>query len=416
MARPPAQTRAIPHLPTFLAGLARSRRGVSAVEYALLLGAILLVAAVGFRLLGKGTHGATAAAEATFHGDVNYTSGNPSAGPGGGGGLGGGSICDGRSCGAPGGGCFVAGTLIATPSGERPIESLRTGDVVFARASADGETEPRPVMTTYVRPAHSLVDVRTVTADGAREAIRSTPDHLYFTREGGWAAAADLAPGNTLIDSTGHEVQVTGVAPVAQEALVYNFEVGGDHTYFVGRTEVWVHNPANCGAGPAANNGPAAPPPVTGPVLGNNPPPWTGPPTSPAAMAGQLSPGPNGSYFWSGQFSNGDSVKQDAKIWANAHGGNTLEGMIEDNNFHAPQWNPNDPSTKDWWRKTSRLYAMKASGNAYFYAGPDRRDNSVWERIELPTLKANPKVNCVYQIDAATSQQSLIYAKPGASC
>jgi len=244
----------------FLMHFLRDRRGVSVVEYGLLLIGIMLAAAGGYRLLGKSNGKATEAAEQTFHGDPNWQSSGAGAGSpstAGGGTTGGevatngdsnansGVICDGRSCSQPGG-CFVTGTLVATPSGERPIESLHVGDLVLARGEFDDAVTARPIATTYVRPAASLVDVHVVSTDGARETVRSTPDHLYFAQIYGWVAAGDLVAGETLVDSAGREVQVAKVVPIAQEAPVYNFEVDVDHTYFVGHAAVWVHNPPTC--------------------------------------------------------------------------------------------------------------------------------------------------------------------------
>jgi len=41
---------------------------------------------------------------------------------------------------------------------------------------------------------------------------------------------------------------VEGWVPVPREARVFNFEVEGDHTYFVGDDGVWVHNACGPGA------------------------------------------------------------------------------------------------------------------------------------------------------------------------
>ncbi|WP_394840174.1 hypothetical protein LVJ94_25140 [Pendulispora rubella] len=58
-----------------LRGLLRDRRGVSAVEYGLILAAILLLVAAGYRLLGKDNSQATRHAEATLQGGDGYGAG-----------------------------------------------------------------------------------------------------------------------------------------------------------------------------------------------------------------------------------------------------------------------------------------------------------------------------------------------------
>ena len=82
----------------FLGALVRDRRGVSSVEYALLLFAILLVGAAAYRLLGKAGSTVASASEATLMGqNPSLQPGNGGANGGGGGGdPGGGVVCDGR--------------------------------------------------------------------------------------------------------------------------------------------------------------------------------------------------------------------------------------------------------------------------------------------------------------------------------
>jgi len=273
------------------------RRGVSAVEYALLLFAILIAAAAGYRALGKKNMQAAQVAEATFRGNTDWKSGGGGKDSTGGGGPssgGGGMVCDGRSCGSPGA-CFVAGTPVATPRGERPIETLRAGELVLTRSEMDGAVEARPILQAFVRPAQSLVDVHVASLDDARESVRSTPEHPFFTLDRGWLGAGELAAGETLLDRAGREVRVTKVVPVAQEATVYNLEVDVDHTYFVGHTSLWVHNTcgddgtggaggggaggggAGGGGGGAGGGGAGGGTPPTGPVLGGMAPGATAP-------------------------------------------------------------------------------------------------------------------------------------------
>jgi superfamily II DNA or RNA helicase len=78
--------------------------------------------------------------------------------------------------------CFVAGTLVATPQGERPIEQLETGDAVL---TSDGAMRiKRLVRNTTTQ----LVEVKL----GNGKTIRCTPDHPFFT-DAGWVCAKNLA-------------------------------------------------------------------------------------------------------------------------------------------------------------------------------------------------------------------------------
>ena len=84
--------------------------------------------------------------------------------------------------------CFVAGTLVLTPTGKKPIESLTVGDTVLTSA---GE---RVVRHTGKRKAQSMLNLRL--ANG--ELLQCTPEHPFFT-DVGWVCAGDLH-GRTILD------------------------------------------------------------------------------------------------------------------------------------------------------------------------------------------------------------------------
>jgi hypothetical protein len=81
--------------------------------------------------------------------------------------------------------CFVAGTGVLTPTGERPIETLRPGDMVIG-----GSRKPRRVVATKkVRKT----DMARVRLSNGREAV-CTSDHPWLTADGVWTEAKDLKP------------------------------------------------------------------------------------------------------------------------------------------------------------------------------------------------------------------------------
>lgn len=88
--------------------------------------------------------------------------------------------------------CFVAGTMVDTPSGQRPIESLRAGETVTTPAG------PRALEAVYRHRTARLVEIET--ADGRR--VLSTPNHKFFTARG-LIAADGLYYGDRLF--TGRE-------------------------------------------------------------------------------------------------------------------------------------------------------------------------------------------------------------------
>lgn len=75
--------------------------------------------------------------------------------------------------------CFAAGTMVATPDGERPIESIRAGDMVL---SHDGASIVEDSYCSGIKPVCSLI------ADGARR-ILCTGDHPIALAGGGFLRA-----------------------------------------------------------------------------------------------------------------------------------------------------------------------------------------------------------------------------------
>lgn len=80
--------------------------------------------------------------------------------------------------------CFIAGTQVATPTGDRPIEALRPGDMVLTRKG------PRRVLANSKR----LADVGRVTFSTGAELVGTT-DHPVYTPLG-WTDLGRLQQGD----------------------------------------------------------------------------------------------------------------------------------------------------------------------------------------------------------------------------
>lgn len=135
--------------------------------------------------------------------------------------------------------CFVAGTLVQTDDGTKPIEEIEAGDCVWAWDEETGEVALKPVLETYVNKTDQLVHVF-VNA----EEIVSTPGHPFYSPVKGWTDAVHLRAGDILVLVNGEYVVVEKVQHELLEAPihVYNFNVEGFHTYYVSNTGVLVHN------------------------------------------------------------------------------------------------------------------------------------------------------------------------------
>lgn len=104
--------------------------------------------------------------------------------------------------------CFVAGTLVSTPQGRRPIEQLRPGDRVL---TSDGVARIKRLVRNS---AERLVKVRL----GSGQSIRCTPDHPFFT-DAGWVCAKNLA-GRRLISGVELSCLRAGISPSAAPGAV----------------------------------------------------------------------------------------------------------------------------------------------------------------------------------------------------
>ena len=135
--------------------------------------------------------------------------------------------------------CFVAGTMIVASAGLVPIEEIKAGDMVYAHNPETRETELKEVVRTFKNEATELVHLTI-----AGEEITCTNEHPFYSPVKGWTAACQLRAGDKLVTLNGEYVIVEQVQHEILEApvAVYNFEVEGFHTYFVGSTGVLVHN------------------------------------------------------------------------------------------------------------------------------------------------------------------------------
>ena len=135
--------------------------------------------------------------------------------------------------------CFVAGTLVLTDDGDKPIEEIKAGDCVYSTNPETGESEYKEVVQTFENETDELVHI---IADG--DEIITTTQHPFFVPCKGWISAIDLRAGDILVLSNGEYVTVEKVQHEILESpvKVYNFEVKDYHTYYVGKNSVLVHN------------------------------------------------------------------------------------------------------------------------------------------------------------------------------
>ena len=116
-------------------------------------------------------------------------------------------------------------------------------DKVISTDPETMETSPKTVLETYIREVTTLVHL---TVNG--EEIVTTVDHPFYVKNQGFIKAGELIVGDELLDVNGNILLVENFAIELTEkpVTVYNFQVEDFHTYFVGTSQIMVHN-SDCG-------------------------------------------------------------------------------------------------------------------------------------------------------------------------
>jgi hypothetical protein len=137
------------------------------------------------------------------------------------------------------GGCFTASTTVLMADGSRrPIGELAVGDVVLGRDEITGATDAGEIEQVFTHHVGRTLTLRLV--DGVD--VETTSVHRFASPGGGFVDAGSLRPGDELVTRRGTRAVVKETVELARPAMVYNLTVGQLHTYFVGSSDVWVHN------------------------------------------------------------------------------------------------------------------------------------------------------------------------------
>ncbi|WP_423464729.1 polymorphic toxin-type HINT domain-containing protein [Promicromonospora sp. MS192] len=145
--------------------------------------------------------------------------------------------------------CFVAGTMVRTPDGPRPIEEIRVGDKVWAHDTVTGRDELGLVAETFVRSTDELFHLRI-----NDQVVSTTAEHPFMVAGRGWIDAAFLKEGDLLVTPEGTTTPVQAIEieqrPEDQVETVYNFHVETYTTYYVhvGEISILVHNAVHANA------------------------------------------------------------------------------------------------------------------------------------------------------------------------
>ncbi|MFT4624987.1 MAG: hypothetical protein ACI8PZ_003653 [Myxococcota bacterium] len=129
--------------------------------------------------------------------------------------------------------CFVAGVQVDGPAGERPIEALRLGDVVWSVESGEGLRAAR-ITRVHTGFTAALIDIRT-TGGWLRGA---TPAHPFLELGSGrWRVARSLKVGQQLMVRRDGVAAAEGIVEIVRHTLpeavaVYNLSLSTGGGYF----------------------------------------------------------------------------------------------------------------------------------------------------------------------------------------
>lgn len=133
---------------------------------------------------------------------------------------------------AKGGGCFLAGTLVATPSGDKPIEELRAGDLVVSYNEKTQQKEISEIgsIDVLTRDAYYVINGN----------VKATAEHPFYTTNG--VQEVQYFDSTTrLINIEGEEVGILSYQKVQESVTVYNLlDVSPNNNYYA--ANYLVHN------------------------------------------------------------------------------------------------------------------------------------------------------------------------------
>ncbi|MBK5529905.1 DUF637 domain-containing protein, partial [Pseudomonas sp. TH06] len=152
--------------------------------------------------------------------------------------------------------CFAAGTKVSTPQGDRVIESLKVGDVVWSKPEKGGKPFAAAILATHQRSDQPIYRLKLKSVRGAGaaegETLLVTPSHpFYVPAKRDFIPVKDLEPGDLLQsladgDTENTSSEVESLELYLPEGKTYNLTVDVGHTFYVGELKTWVHNTGPC--------------------------------------------------------------------------------------------------------------------------------------------------------------------------
>lgn len=162
-----------------------------------------------------------------------------------------------------GGGCFLPGTTVATPSGGMAIENISAGQAVL---SFDGSG----VVQSAVSEIYEVERDHYFEISAAGSTVRATAEHPFYVGGGKFVEAAGLEPGATvylLSDGRMKQAKISAIARIDAKVVAYNLHTGLPNTFFADGFA--VHNKGGCFEGSTLIACPNGTEPIAGIKVGD---------------------------------------------------------------------------------------------------------------------------------------------------
>lgn len=140
-----------------------------------------------------------------------------------------------------GGGCFEAGTLIMKDNGFENIENIKIGDIVLSYNQQTKKNEYSKVLQTMIHNVNEEIYTLYIEDD----ILQVTGIHKFlitYNKFTSWLMASNLQVGDQVLFADGTLHTITKIVINKKLTVVYNFEVAGNHNYYVGKNQILAHN------------------------------------------------------------------------------------------------------------------------------------------------------------------------------
>lgn len=137
--------------------------------------------------------------------------------------------------------CFLTGTkIVMSNESYKDIEEIQVGDMVKSYDEESKTIVNKTVTNVFHHLPYEMGEYYLI----INNQLRVTPNHRFYS-DNKWVYADDLKIGDSLFYPSS-DYKVYSIKRVFERADTYNFEVEGNHNYFVGiyDTNILVHNPS----------------------------------------------------------------------------------------------------------------------------------------------------------------------------